>query len=143
MKNRALRILSGLASGVALLPLGTWIWFLMLTRNTFRLGEFTPREQTACILISLIPAVLYLVCARLRPDRRTWELLLPGLCYALTACGWILVLGTQWGIWVQAVALGSISQLHQVRLRTAALVCLGSALLPLGQLAWDSLRKGA
>lgn len=143
MKKRIRQGFACLTYLISVLPLGAWVLFLTLTRNSFRLEEFREGHEWACFAMALVPVLCWLILdfGRRFGAASALGLFLSCAAIGLAACGWMLILGTQWAQWKQAVAVGTMGPLQQDRLRITALGSLFLCLLPPGKLALDNLRK--
>lgn len=138
MKNWLKKALEALFYLFSALPLAAWVSFVVLTRNTFRLEVFQREDQLLCLVLTAVPIITWFVLCYVK-DLRGMDL--PGILFSLAACGWLLVICSQWDDWARAVAVEAIGLLQQNRLRLTALACLVMCLLPLGKIGLDSFRK--
>lgn len=138
MSLRKSRILNSITAALGVLPLGGWVYFTVLTRNSFRLWEFSGSNQMMCLGLAVLPILWWLVLAAMRGPQ---GIDLAAILFTLAACGWMLTLGTQWDAWIRAAAAESIGIIQRDRLRVTALVSLAVCLLPLGAVGIDALRR--
>lgn len=126
-KGRGAFLIACYAAAI-LAPLG-WLYFTLLTRNSFRLGEFTPGDLAVCLACGVVPLLcnaLAWLLQRRGPVVRGW---LPACAaFVVAAAGWIIILSQQWSLWNGAFAAGIIDRTQRNLLRTAALSGLGLSL---------------
>lgn len=115
----------------SILSPGAWLYFALHTGNVFRWDDFSAENLAVCLLLSILPVVLYFVAFVLqrRHQKPAWGSLLACLFFLLAAAGWLYTLCDSWNLWNAALAADASAQLHA--LRTAALAGVISALLPL------------
>lgn len=112
-------------------PLG-WLYFTLLTRNTFRLNELVGGDLILCVVCALIPAFcncFVWFVQRGGPVLRGWLLACSG--FVVAAAGWLITLATQWNVWDAAYSTGVIEKTQQGMLRAVSLIGLVAALVPL------------
>lgn len=115
-----------------LAPLG-WIFFLLLTRNSFRLDRFATEDFYLVLGAALIPMVFNLLACFAGRGRHQprWSWLFPVILFLVAALGWSVTLGNCFGQWTAALKGEAISreQYHRLLLSTAA--GISGALIPL------------
>lgn len=124
---------------LSVLPGLGWVLFGIWTRNSFRLEDFSRSQEILCMALTVVPVLWWLGLSLLG---RTKGLGLSGVLITLAACGWILLLCSQWDSWSRAVAAQTIGPVLRDRLRATALVCAGVSLLPLLKALMELPGKG-
>lgn len=78
-----------------------WVYFVGLTRNTFRLDRFSTEDFRLVLTLALVPLILCLLGWFMgrSGQRPRWAWLPAALLFVLAALGWCFTMGSAWGYW--------------------------------------------